>query len=225
MSHPLDNPTWHTLSGAHAHFATGSATARRYAQGFSPILGFADNKAPDLASLAPYCEAGEHFYCAGWSGPVPAGWRLEAESHMFRMVWEGEPPAGEDDAATVDLDAGHAEQAMALATLTQPVPFGPRTLELGDYVGIIEDGQLIAMAGERMHADCYREISGVCTHPDHQGHGLAHRLMLVLIRRQLQRGEIPFLHVMCDNEAARALYNRMGFREFGCPVVRVVARD
>lgn len=224
MPHPLDNPTWHTLSGAHAHFATDGTTARRYARGFSPILGFADNKAPDLASLEPYCEAGEHFYCAGWSGPVPKGWKLEAETHMFRMVWADEPPADEGDPPFIELDASHAEQAMTLATLTQPGPFGLRTLELGDYVGVIENGQLIAMAGERMHADRYREISGVCTHPDYQGHGLARRLMLVLIRRQLRRGETPFLHVMCDNASARSLYSRMGFREFACPVVRVIAR-
>lgn len=224
MPHPLDNPTWHTLSGAHAHWSSGTAEARRYARGFSPILGFASNVRPDFAGLAPFCEAGEHFYCAGWSGPVPAGWKLEAESEMFRMVWEGEPPAGEDTAYIVKLEAAHAEQAVALATLTQPGPFGPRTLELGDYVGVVENGQLIAMAGERMHADRYREISGVCTHPDHQGHGLARQLMLVLIRRQLQRGEIPFLHVMCDNAAAHALYTRMGFAVFARPEVRVITR-
>lgn len=224
MSHPLDNPTWHTLSGAHAHFSAGGASARRYARGFSPILGFADNKAPDLASLVPYCEPGEHFYCAGWSGPAPGGWRVEAETHMYRMVWAGEVPRGEDDNDIVELDISHADEALALATLTQPGPFGLRTLELGDYVGVVEDGRLIAMAGERMFADRYRELSGVCTHPDHQGRGLARRLMLVLIRRQLRRGETPFLHVMCDNETARSLYTRTGFREFACPVVRVVTR-
>ena len=49
--------------------------------------------------------------------------------------------------------------------------------------------------------------------------------MRKLVRRQLQRGETPFLHVMRDNEGARALYERMGFRIHRESVVRVVALD
>ena len=80
------------------------------------------------------------------------------------------------------------------------------------------------MAGERMHAGGLREISGVCTHPGFQGQGFARRLMLKLIRRQMQRSETPCLHVMHDNVNARRLYERMGFRNFRETVVRVVAR-
>ena len=79
------------------------------------------------------------------------------------------------------------------------------------------------MAGERMQAGTLREVSGVCTHPDFQGKGWARRLMLQLIRRQLQRGETPFLHVMRDNVAAHRLYERMGFRDDAETVVRVVS--
>jgi predicted GNAT family acetyltransferase len=61
------------------------------------------------------------------------------------------------------------------------------------------------MAGERMAAPGLHEISGVCTHPAHQGRGYARWLMLKLIRRQLLRGETPFLHVMRANEAAQGL--------------------
>jgi predicted GNAT family acetyltransferase len=49
--------------------------------------------------------------------------------------------------------------------------------------------------------------------------------MRKLIRRQLARGETPFLHVMRANDAAHALYLRMGFRDYRETVVRVVARD
>jgi len=65
----------------------------------------------------------------------------------------------------------------------------------------------------------------VCTHPDAQGRGLARRLMAKLIRRQMQRGETPFLHVMRDNARARALYERMGFRVYRESVVRVLSRQ
>jgi predicted GNAT family acetyltransferase len=49
--------------------------------------------------------------------------------------------------------------------------------------------------------------------------------MFRLIRRQMQRGEIPFLHVMRENTAAHALYARMGFRDHAVTAMRVVSRN
>ena len=72
---PLDNFFWNALSGTQAHFAVGEGEVRRFAPGFSPIVGFADPAHPRLDALLPYCEGGEQFYCEGWSGPAPAGWR------------------------------------------------------------------------------------------------------------------------------------------------------
>jgi len=224
MSHPLDNPIWETLTGVHARFAVGTDTAKRFAPGFSPILGFADPARPDLAALRPLCEPGEHFYVAGWNGIVPAGWALDEETTMYRMVWVGETPSTEDCSTVVKLGPADAEQALALAIRMAPGPFGLRTIELGDYFGIFDGDRLVAMAGERMRAGTYSEISGVCTHPDFQGRGLASTLMRVLIRRQVARGETPFLHVMHENPGAHRLYLGMGFRDFSEPVVRVMTR-
>ena len=124
-----------------------------------------------------------------------------------------------------DCAASTAPQALELALLTRPGPFGPRTPELGEYFGYFDGDRLVAMAGERMAAESLREISGVCTHPDHRGRGHARKLMLKLVRRQLQRGETPFLHVMRDNASARELYQRMGFGIYRESVVRVIAPD
>lgn len=227
--HLLDNIVWHALTGPQARFGTGAGAARRYAPGFSPIVGFEQPQRPDFEALRPFCDVGESFYCDGWSAPVPTGWHLEAEATMFKMVWRGGMPQdAAPSAAPVlqRLEAGHAEAAFALATLTRPGPFGPRTIELGDYVGCFDanDGTLLAMAGERMHAGRLREISGVCTRPQAQGRGLARRLMLHLVARQLSRGETPFLHVMRANTNAHALYERMGFVTLRESVVRVVSR-
>ncbi len=221
---PLDNIMWATLNGPHAKFSAGGATARRYASGYSPLVGFADPLRPDFDALAAHCAPGEHFYCDGWSGPAPAGWQVDVEATMFKMVWQGAPPA--DDAApeAIALGPAHAAQALELATLMRPGPFGPRTIELGEYWGVFDGTRLVAMAGERMAAGSLREISGVCTHPDHQGRGHARRLMRKLVRRELQRGETPFLHVMSANAGARALYARMGFADFRETIVRVVSK-
>jgi ribosomal protein S18 acetylase RimI-like enzyme len=225
MTHLLDNIVWHALSGPQAKFSVGGDQARRYAQGFSPIVGFADQARPNFAALEAFCEPGEHFYCDGWSGAAPGGWRIDVESTMFKMIWEGAPPESDEAPDAVALGPGHAAQALELAELTRPGPFGLRTIELGDYFGVFEGNRLVAMAGERMHAGALREISGVATHRDYQGRGLARRLMLKLIRRQLARHETPFLHVMSANSSARALYERMGFRNYRESVVRVVSKN
>jgi ribosomal protein S18 acetylase RimI-like enzyme len=224
----LDNVVWNTLVGPHAAFAVGSRGARRYAPGFSPIAGFVDQRRPDFEALAPWCENGEHLYCSGWDGPVAAGWRVEADATMCLMVSAPDSASGsiagtdgEADGAR-RLEPQHAQQALELAQLTRPGPFGLRTIELGDYFGYFEGERLVAMAGERMHVGPFREISGVCTHPDFQGRGLARALMRRLMALQRARGQTSFLHVMSANQGARRLYEDLGFRNYLEPVVRVV---
>jgi GNAT superfamily N-acetyltransferase len=220
----LDNIVWHTLSGPHARFADGTDEARRYAIGFSPLIGFADPKQPAFGALDPYCASGERFYCDGWSGTAPPGWQVEVEGTMSKMVWDASAPAVDPAPDAIRLGSEHAPAALDLASLTRPGPFGIRTIELGEYFGYFEDDRLIAMAGERMATSDLREISGVCTHPDARGRGLARKLMLKLIRRQMQRGETPFLHVMTNNDSAHRLYRQMGFRVYRDSIVRVIAR-
>ena len=224
MNELKENILWRALAGAQQGFATGGTEALRYAPGFPPLVAFADYARPNLGAIEPFSEPGEHLYCAGWSGASPVGWQVEAETSMFRMVWAGPMPAVDEAPDAVQLGSEHADQALELGTLTRPGPLGRRTVELGDYFGYFDGPRLVAMAGERLFTGAFREISGVCTHPDYQGRGLARRLMLKLVRRQLLRREQPFLHVMRDNVNARRLYQGMGFEVLTESVVRVIAR-
>ena len=133
---------------------------------------------------------------------------------MFRMVWTAAAPSADAAPDAIALGPEHAAQAVELATLCRPGPFGPRTIELGEYFGYFDGARLMAMAGERMHVAGFREISGVCTHPDYQGRGLARRLMAKLVHRQMARGETPFLHVMRATTPPTQLYLRMGFEDY-----------
>ena len=220
----LDNIMWNCLTGPHAKYAAGAGQVRRYAQGFSPILGFAHPHNPDFTELEKVCSPGESFYCHIWSTAAPAGWQVDKETTMFKMVWQAAMPEGDAAPDAVPLRPEHASQAVALAQLTNPGPFGIRTPELGEYFGYFDGDRLIAMAGERMCAGELHEVSGICTHPDFQGRGLARKLTLKLVRRQMQRGKTPFLHVMHSNSSARALYEKMGFRNYLETVVRVISR-
>ena len=224
MNPILDNVVWFSLIGHQAKYATGKNNARRYAAGFSPIVGFADPADPDFASLSNYCELDEQVFCPEWNGATREGWRIHDEKALFRMVWDEAIPDEDDFPEAVRLGPEHADQAFELAKLTNPGPFGPRTTELGEYFGCFDAGQLIAMAGERMHAENLREVSGICTHPDFRGRGLAQRLTLKLIRNEMQRGETPFLHVMGDNPEARQLYQKMGFRDYRETSLRIISR-
>ncbi|MRW92569.1 GNAT family N-acetyltransferase [Duganella sp. FT80W] len=220
----LDHIFWHALNGAHRRYSDGTDQARRYTQGFSPIIAFADPARPDFGALAPWVTPGEHFYCENWTGAAPPGWRIDAETTMYRMLWDGVAPAADPAPDALPLQAHHAAAALELATLCKPGPFGIRTIELGDYFGYFDGERLMAMAGERLRAPGLCEISGVCTHPDYQGRGLAKRLIAKLLHRHQQRGDRSFLHVMRSNPAHQ-LYLNMGFKDYLETTVRVVVAE
>jgi predicted GNAT family acetyltransferase len=117
------------------------------------------------------------------------------------------PPGGVE---IVTLGANDVAAMMALTELTKPGPFSLRTHELGTFLGIRIDGQLVAMAGERMKPAEYTEITAVCVHPSHRGRGYGQMLLAAISRQITARGEIPFLHVFSNNESAIALYRRQG---------------
>jgi ribosomal protein S18 acetylase RimI-like enzyme len=220
----LDNIMWNCLSGPHARYAAGTGPVRRYARGFSPIVGCQDPEHPDFDALARCSDAGESFYVDIWSGAAPRGWRIDREAHMLKMIWDAAAPGSDPAADAIPLQPADASQALELAQLTNLGPFGIRTPELGEYFGYFDGGRLIAMAGERMCAGELHEISGICTHPDFQGRGLARKLTLKLVYRQMQRGKTPFLHVISHNTPARTLYEKMGFCNYRETSIRVVTK-
>lgn len=224
MEDPLKRIVWDTLTGPHSSFSTGTTTVRRYAPGFSPIVGFESVENLNFDELNAFCGVGEKLYVGGWSGLPNRSWNIDFETTVRQMVWAGTSTVAEESMDAIRLGPEHVPQALDLAELTHPGPFGPRTIELGEYFGIFEGARLVAMAGERMFNGTLREISGVCTHPEFRGKGLARRLMMKLIYRQLRRNEKPFLHVLNDNANAHALYERMGFYDQHELALRVISR-
>jgi len=75
-----------------------------------------------------------------------------------------------------------------------------------------------------MTMDGFQEISAVCTHPESRGKGYAIRLMKHLIRHIQSSGETPFLHTESDNEAALALYERVGLSRRALLPFKVIVR-
>jgi predicted GNAT family acetyltransferase len=113
-------------------------------------------------------------------------------------------------AEIITLGADDVPAMLELTKLTNPGPFAARTHELGTFLGIRVDGNLVAMTGERMKPGQYTEITAVCVHPDYRGRGYAQLLLGAVARQIAARGEIPFLHVFSKNSSAIALYRRQG---------------
>jgi ribosomal protein S18 acetylase RimI-like enzyme len=204
-AHPLDDPVRSALEGADARFAERHGDAARY---LPDVSVFSAGAWGDLAELVG--PGGRTVIPNVRPLTTPDGWVEEGRIAGFQMTGEAFEPR--DDPAAVLLGAEHADAMADLVARTQPGPWAPRTWELGGYRGVLVDGELVALAGERMHADGFTEISAVCTDPAHRGHGYATLLMRAVAAGIVGRGEVPFLHVSGSNENARRLYESIGFR-------------
>jgi GNAT superfamily N-acetyltransferase len=138
---------------------------------------------------------------------------LRYDGPLVQMVCEA-PVAFADGPEITALTATHQADVLALTALVYPHYFRPRTMALGRYFGIYQEGRLAAMIGERLGTDTTREISAVCTHPDFLGRGYARRLLATLSNDILKRGSLPFRLAL---HPATATATR---RRSGCAIVR-----
>jgi predicted GNAT family acetyltransferase len=208
---PLEHPIWSALTTSHAHLAVAHGAARRYPYELARFAALEEPSARAWRDLREIVDPGEIVATAAFT-PVtpPPGWEILRDRMIEQMVFAGERPEPYADQLT--LGDADAPEMLALAKLTDPGPFFERTHRLGRFIGIrAPDGKLVAMAGERMKLAHATEISAVCTDPAHQGRGYGRRLLETLLAEQLDRGELPFLHVKNEN-AAKGLYERVGFR-------------
>jgi predicted GNAT family acetyltransferase len=215
---PLDNPIWHALNTSHAHFAATCGLARRFPSEVSVLGGFAEPSPDNYAFLASLLKPGERVGLFLPDPPEPPpGWTVVSTGPLAQMVYSrsrGSVPVNHACATEfVPLTKADVPEMLALTKLTKPGPFSGRTYEMGEYLGIRIGGVLVAMAGERLRLPDYTEISAVCTHPDHLGHGYATALVTTLMERICARGDEPILHVRSENTRAVALYEHLGFEQ------------
>ncbi len=206
----LDNPVYAALCGAHARFAQVRGRARRYQQDVAPFLALpSPPSAQDWCDAAVLLSPGTYAAVRSSSAELPDAWRAVDTFDLVQMI--GERVTGVDCPEAIPLGASDVPEILKLVAQTEPGPFLPRTIELGDYLGIRCDGELVAMAGERFHLDGWTEISAVCTKPDHRGRGLASRLVGALTAGIQLRSQRAFLHVLATNTGAIRLYEQLGF--------------
>ncbi len=208
----LDNVVWHALRGPQRGLAEWSPSGRsgRFdprISVFAAVDRFAPGAWSDLGTLVG--PGGVAVLFRDEVPPPPDGWREIFREPTWQLLAGPQPP--EPDEEIVRLGLADADDMLALARLTEPGPYLAGTRELGTYVGIRCQGELLAMAGERFRAPGFTEISAVCTHPDARRRGYAAALTSWLVRQIRDRGEEAFLHVLATNAGGLCLYEKLGF--------------
>lgn len=209
----LHNPVFEALSSGDAHLNKGNDTIKFFDPAVSPFAGFDTDLKDGFAQLHHLLPAGRKVLFATPDGLAmqPNGWRHLHEIHGVQMVYRAAAPLLPPALQPVPLTDVHVPQMVALAQLTKPGPFGEGTIRFGHYHGFFQNGQLVAMTGQRLHVHGFTEISAVCTHPDHLGKGYASALVQHQTALILAQGQTPFLHVRADNQRAIDVYLRTGF--------------
>lgn len=211
-SHPLDRPIWHALTSRQAHLAEGDGRALRFGADYGLFAASCDLERDNLSALPALIPQGGVIGLVETVAIPPLPGTTEIMRGDVHQMMAEEIVVKDPRFDVVALGDADADEMLALATLTEPGPFFRRTHQLGDFIGVRQQGKLVAMAGERLKLDGFTEVSGVCTHPDWRGRGYAAGLTGIAAQRIVARGETPFLHVYAEKADAIALYNRLGFR-------------
>lgn len=229
MSHPLDRAVWNALTGRLSGFVTGDSDAR--AVRIDPEIGIfvsgADASAETVTAMAGLARRHPGAGMVEKAGGPMAALDLPGVEVVNRIALVQMTCAaltsGGSDLAYESLTEADAPEMLALAILTRPGPFRSRTRELGPFIGVKQDGRLIAMAGRRLRVDGFTELSGVCTHPDHRGKGYAAGLSRAVVGEILATGEGAFLHAFAEHDATIAFYRSLGF-EVRAPMTYTIFR-
>lgn len=212
MQHVLDNPVWNALISGNKTFAIGNENARYFQKDVAPFAAVNSVTKEELEMLYDIAQTGDSFaFFSSKEINIPQPWKVSHCTHGLQMVHDKEIKKKFVSHDILPLTILDVPAMLALTKLTNPGPFLTRTIELGNYEGVFKNGKLVAMTGQRMHPFEYIEVSAVCTHPEHTGHGYATTLILRQVENILAQSAIPFLHVKQENFNAIKLYNALGF--------------
>jgi GNAT superfamily N-acetyltransferase len=212
------NPVWNALHSTHREFALTAGLACKYPRDISPFAALAENTPAALRDLHWLLEPGETTCIIDPPPPQVEGLQMEPGPVCLQMSFSSEASLPEIDSrlrpVIATLTCTDAAAMVALTDAAFPGYFRPRTCAMGHYYGVRDPedpNRLVAMAGERLCPFPFREISGVCTHPEHRGHGYAAALIAQVLEKQRSLGASSTLWVANTNRKAIDLYLRLGF--------------
>ncbi len=209
---PPDNPVWQALSSHQSHFNMGHHSLKFFPANVSPFVGMEHWNEADLNMLTENLPANRTFsVMIAQKVTIPEDFEIIFSCPLYQMCCFQLNPSLNPAVNIIKLGYEHVAQMLELTNKTKPGPFLEKTIDMGNYYGIFENGMLISLAGERLRLDGFTEVSAICTDPDHLGKGLASILTSHAAQNIFASGNIPFLHVKTDNLRAIQVYKRAGF--------------
>lgn len=212
MQNSLNNPVWNALISGNSHLAKGSEQVKYFDSSVSPFAALKENSSANFLDLHEQSMFDQPVLL--WSDKrlsIPEIWTEMYCVPGFQMIYDQPSVKEYQNTGITSLTENNIPEMLALAKLTKPGPFDKRTIEFGNYEGIFENEQLVAMTGPRFHCFDHIEISAVCTHPDFLGRGYAKQLLLSQLTQILSASKKPYLHVREDNHRAIQVYLSLGF--------------
>ena len=214
MDHPLDNPIWTALNSGSASFAYGNGTVRFIDRRIGFFAGIPLYDTEHLHQLYEAMDSGMRVIVFPPGNlDLDTNWKVRNDNALLQMIFDKPSINLSLDESIRALAAADVPEMLALTQLAKPGPFLENTIAFGGYFGFFVDGKLVSMAGTRLAAGPYTEVSAVCTHPDFVGRGLAQRVLPHVLNYVQQQGQIPYLQLYPDNLPAYRLYQRLGFVE------------
>jgi ribosomal protein S18 acetylase RimI-like enzyme len=214
----LDNPIWTALTTKQSILAHSSALARRFSPEMTLLGAVAANTAMAFDSLAQLIQRDPVILYFSAPPQFSAGWEVVRAVELHQMVQETEVAAtsAQNSSApqVVELTTADLPEMSEIYAATRPGrTLCQRIQKLGTFVGVRDEGKLVAMGGLRLHIAGHREITTVATLPEFEDRGYGTAVMRALVARIRERGERPFLTVRTDNARAINIYRKMGFME------------
>jgi ribosomal protein S18 acetylase RimI-like enzyme len=215
--HALDNPIWTALTTKQATLAHSSALARRFPPEMTLLGALAAHTLMAFDSLAQLIQRDPVTLYFPAPQKLAAGWEVVRAVELHQMVQENTmalPSQNDSTPQVVELTTADLPEMSEIYAATRPGrALCQRIQKLGAFLGVRDEGKLVAMGGLRLHLAGYREITTVATLPGFEGRGYGTAVVRALLERIHARGERPFLTVRTHNSRAIHIYRKLGFTE------------
>ena len=208
----LDNPAWYALHETHTNFSIGIDGLKCYQKNIVAFAAWDKLNNEGLNQLDELININESFFIIGVMAALPSNYLIEKTITCLQMICTTEIIINKGT-TIVQLGDAEADQMKALTKLVMPGYYKHDTRLMGDYYGIMDNQQLVAMAGERICLNGLTEISAVVTHPAFTGRTYAQQLVAQVVNKNLAAGINPFLHTGHTNERAIRMYEYLGFKK------------
>ncbi|MFJ6150822.1 GNAT family N-acetyltransferase [Micromonospora profundi] len=168
-----------------------------------------------LTEAAPVLPARLYAHLSpGLAGALDGSFRVGSVGRHHRMALTDPARLAAVTPAGAQLGAADLPQLRELYARAYPGNwFDARMLDTGQYLGVRDGGELVAVAGVHVFSRAYRvaALGNVTTHPRWRGRGLGAAVVAALCVRLRESVEHVTLNVKADNTTAVRLYERVGF--------------